>query len=236
MGGKVGKQVSMCAYTDSVIALDLLFAFQPHLINKIKGAKEMKFEWENCKNMNCRRANFCHLVLDNKVYVFGGIGGNSSEKNQEHIPKMPAVNAEKYDPVSNVWEKIEIPHIPSLGAFAWTPKGKDSSEIIILGGTDGDVLQESMWIIDFKTQTAKMSEFEFEQTFAMNKLIYRAGINTLYSFGGYNSSGQNFKLKMDAGEEWQELERSHLALMPSSMGTQGQNPHELCHYPHIFYF
>jgi N-acetylneuraminic acid mutarotase len=123
--------------------------------------------------MSNRRANFCHIVLDNMVYVFGGISGQSSEKNQEHVPKMPTINAEKYNPITNTWENIEIPNIPSLGAFAWTPKGKNSSEIIILGGTDGDVIQESMWTIDFKTKTAKMSEFEFEQTFAMNKLLYR---------------------------------------------------------------
>lgn len=109
--------------------------------------------------MSNRRANFCHLVLDNMVYVFGGISGQSSEKNQEHVPKMPTVNAEKYDPVANTWENFEIQNIPPLAAFAWTPKGKNSNEIIILGGTDGDVIQESMWTIDFKTKTAKISEF-----------------------------------------------------------------------------
>jgi len=93
------------------------------------------------------------------VYVFGGISGQSSEKNQEHLPKMPTITAEKYNPIANTWENIEIPDIQPLGAFAWTPKGKNSSEIIILGGTDGDVIQESMWTIDFKAKTAKMSEF-----------------------------------------------------------------------------
>jgi hypothetical protein len=50
----------------------------------------------------------------------------------------------------------------------------------------------------------------------MNKLIYRPKENMLYSLGGYGSCGQNYQLKMDAGEEWQELERSHVALMPAS--------------------
>ena len=63
---------------------------------------------------------------------------------------MPVINAERYDPATNTWDKFEIPNIPSLGAFAWTSKGKGSSEIIILGGTDGDVLQDGMWTIDFK--------------------------------------------------------------------------------------
>lgn len=221
IGGKIGKAVSTCAYTDSVLYLDIVFALQPYLITKIKDAKNMKFDWKTCKSMNNRRANFCHLVLDNMVYIFGGISGQSNEKKHEHVPKMPTVVAEKYDPVADSWEKIEIPNIMPLGAFAWTPKGKDSSEIIILGGTDGDVIQESMWTIDFKAKTAKMGEFEFEQTFAMNKLFYRPEANMLYSLGGYGSGGQNFKLKMEAGEEWEELERSHIALMPSSYNSQG---------------
>ena len=61
-----------------------------------------------------------------------------------------------------------------------------------------------------------MSPFEFENTIAMNKLLYKGDKNMLYSFGGYGSAGMNFKLKMEEGEEWQELERSHLALISSS--------------------
>lgn len=109
--------------------------------------------------MNTRRACFAHLVLDNKVYVFGGLAGNSTVKKQEHHPTMATVNAERYDPVTNVWENFEIPNIPALAAFAWTPLGKGSSEIIILGGTDGDVLQDGMWHVDFKAKTATPSKF-----------------------------------------------------------------------------
>lgn len=90
--------------------------------------------------MTSRRACFCHLVLENKVYVFGGLSGNFSEKKQEHFPTMAAINAERFDPVTNKWDKFEIQNIPSLAAFAWTSKGKGSSEIIVLGGSDGDVL------------------------------------------------------------------------------------------------
>lgn len=45
MGGKIGKNVATCAYTDSVISLDIVFALQPHLLTKIKDAKDMTFEW-----------------------------------------------------------------------------------------------------------------------------------------------------------------------------------------------
>ena len=57
----------------------------------------------------------------------------------------------------------------------------------------------------------------------------------LYSFGGYGSAGQNFKLKFKEGEEWQELERSHLALVSSSMGKTSNNDIELSHYPNTFF-
>lgn len=93
--------------------------------------------------MQNRRANFCHLVLDNLVYVFGGISGTLEESGAEaHFPKMATLNAERYNPAADTWEEFEIPNIPSLGAFAWTTYGKDSSKIIILGGTDGDLIQE----------------------------------------------------------------------------------------------
>ena len=73
--------------------------------------------------MNSRRANFCHIVLDNLVYVFGGIAGTVDEKKNSHCPKMATINAERYDPQADVWEKYEIPDVPSLGAFAWTQLG-----------------------------------------------------------------------------------------------------------------
>ena len=39
MGGKAGKQLSLCTYTDSVISLDVLIAFEPHLELKLKDAQ-----------------------------------------------------------------------------------------------------------------------------------------------------------------------------------------------------
>lgn len=69
----------------------------------------------------------------------------------------------------------------------------------------------------------------------MNKLIYRKKGNMVYSFGGYGSSGQNFKLKFEEGEEWSELERSHLALLSSAMGGTSNNDLELSHYPNTYF-
>jgi N-acetylneuraminic acid mutarotase len=55
--------------------------------------------------MNAARANFAHVVLDNLVYVFGGISGRNAEP-EEHLPIITNTIAEKYDPVANNWEVI----------------------------------------------------------------------------------------------------------------------------------
>jgi hypothetical protein len=60
---------------------------------------------------------------------------------------------EKYCATTDVWTKIEIANAPPVAAFAWTPLSK--GKIMILGGSDGDLIQESNWIIDFEKLTAE---------------------------------------------------------------------------------
>jgi len=57
----------------------------------------------------------------------------------------------------------------------------------------------------------------------------------LYSIGGYGSSGQSFKLQLDAGQEWKELGRSHLALLTSSMARSTTQELELVNFPFVFF-
>jgi N-acetylneuraminic acid mutarotase len=59
---------------------------------------------------------------------------------------------EKYDPATDKWEKIEIAGSPCLAAFAWC--SIDKAQIMVLGGTDGDLLQEGTWVIDFEKREA----------------------------------------------------------------------------------
>ena len=40
MGGKIGKHLSTCAYTDSVLAFDMIFVFQPWLESKVDGGSQ----------------------------------------------------------------------------------------------------------------------------------------------------------------------------------------------------
>ena len=104
--------------------------------------------------MSVERACFSHIVIDNKVYVFGGISGNSQTKKKTHVPIVSEPNTERYDPKLDSWEKIYIEDSPSLAAFSWSKINKN--QILILGGTNGDVMDNSSWIIDFKEQKALM--------------------------------------------------------------------------------
>jgi len=51
----------------------------------------------------------------------------------------------------------------------------------------------------------------------MGKLVYRSSNDKVYSIGGYGSGGQNFQNSLTGGKEWAEFERSHVALLSTSM-------------------
>jgi len=98
--------------------------------------------------MNCNRASFAHTVVENKVYVFGGLSGK-----HDNAPILADSAAEVYDPISDKWERIEIQNALSLAAFGWTTLGSPE-QIMILGGSDGEILQEECYIVDFKARVA----------------------------------------------------------------------------------
>ena len=98
--------------------------------------------------MSVERACFSHIVIDNKVYVFGGISVQSKTKKNTHVPIVSEPNTERYDPKLDKWEKIDIKDSPSLGSFSWSKINQN--QIFILGGTNGDVMENYSWIIDFK--------------------------------------------------------------------------------------
>ena len=106
--------------------------------------------------MKCPRANFGLTTIDNMVYVYGGITARGEAKDS-HRPMVANVVCEKYDPWQDKWEVHEIKAAPPLAAFSWTlvppfDKNGDSSKMLIMGGTDGDLIQEDQYLIDFKAQ------------------------------------------------------------------------------------
>ena len=74
-----------------------------------------------------------------------------------------------------------------------------------------------MYIIDFNSLTAEEHGEGLGTQTAMGKLVYRPTANKLYSIGGYGSGGQNFHKKFDSSSSWEEFERSHVALLSSSV-------------------
>lgn len=112
----------------------------------------------------------------------------------------------------NKWESIEINNAPSIAAFGWTTIGPKGDKMLIVGGTDGYVIQQETWTIDFKNLTATMGT-QFDYQITMNKLIHRPKDNTVYCFGGYNSMGENYMMDLKQKEpEWESYERKHTAL------------------------
>lgn len=179
----------------------------------------MNMGWHSLEGMSAPRANFALTVLDNMVYVYGGISGTGQGK-ESHFPTLCQTIAERYNPNMNKWENIEINNAPCLAAFGWTSISPNGDKMLIVGGTDGYVIQQETWTIDFKNLTATMgSQFDYQIT--MNKLIHRAKDNTVYCFGGYNSMGENYKIDLKQKEpEWESYERKHSALLSLASSSQ----------------
>ena len=56
--------------------------------------------------MKDTRANFAHTVVDNNVYVFGGIGNYGPNPENAHEPQLVTNICEKYDPKADEWTTI----------------------------------------------------------------------------------------------------------------------------------
>lgn len=102
--------------------------------------------------MSQPRANFLLAVHDNQIYVYGGIQG--AQEGQHH-PNLCSAVCEKYDPKANTWSTVEIKGEASpLACFGWTCIGE--GRYLLFGGTDGNVLQSTTYIVDFKTLTCEL--------------------------------------------------------------------------------
>lgn len=178
--------------------------------------------------MKSPRANFALTVCENLVYVFGGISARESI----HRPTITSTICEKYDPNTDKWDEHEIKGAFPLAAFGWTAlppydnKG-ESSRILILGGTDGNLIQEDQYIVDFKAQKCDVFANTIDQQLAMSKLVCRD--NKLYCIAGFNSVGVNYERGLDEGSEWKEFQRKH-----SSILTNGANL-ELAHSSFLYF-
>ena len=224
---------SSCAFTNSVLGFNMKFILQPELRIKYDPEGKQDKSWISLQSMKCERANFALTAIDNLVYVFGGISSRGEGKNQ-HRPFIANTVCEKYDPKLDKWETHEIKAAPPLAAFSWTlippfDKNGDSSKMLIMGGTDGDLIQEDQYLVDFKAQKCDVYSNSIDQQLAMSKLIYREKENKVYCIGGYGSVGLNYVRSLDEGDEWQEFERKHSSILAQS------NDLELPHNTFIYF-
>jgi len=99
---------------------------------------------------------------------------------------------------------IKIPNTPSLAAFSWCTTKEDN--LIVLGGSDGNLLNSDLFIIDMLEETCEFKPTDFEFSTGMGHLLLYK--DELYHIGGFNSFGVNYKMKMGSGK-WQALTSSH---------------------------
>lgn len=118
---------------------------------------------------------------------------------------MAASLIEKYMPQEDIWMTVTIPNTPSLAAFSWCTT---SDSLIVLGGSDGNVLTSDLFIIDFVNGTCEYKHTDFEFSTGMGHLVHRAKDNELHHIGGFNSLGVNYKFKL-GGHTWEALSGCH---------------------------
>jgi len=118
------------------------------------------------------RSNFATVQVGEYIYAFGGFccRGASGETHQPVLAEF----TERYSITSNKWEQVEVAGAPSLAAFAWCSKHKDAGEIAVLGGSDGNVMNQDFYTIDFRNLKATKSNAPFEFGTCMGHLSYHS--------------------------------------------------------------
>ena len=166
------------------------------------------------------------IGLNNYVYVYGGISG-SGEGEQAHHPVLASVNVERFTVAGDSWATETINMAPKLAAFSWCQMG-DSSSIAIVGGTNGDIMTDETFVIDFTAGTVQQSGFEFNTS--MGKMCYQQSNRTLFHIGGMNSEGVDYQVAIDnEARKWTENGKNHsLVLNATAL--------EFCNAPSVYFY
>lgn len=109
-------------------------------------------------------------------------------------------------PEENVWMEINIPNTPSLAAMSWCPVSED--KLVILGGSDGNLLNSDFFVINLQAKTCEFKPTDFDFSTGMGHLLYRQKQEELQHIGGFNSFGVNYSFKM-GGKNWETLSSCH---------------------------
>lgn len=85
IGGRGKNEAGQLTYLDSVETLDLTFFLFPYLANAaVANNTHEDAQWEKAASLKSPRASFAALVLNDYIYVYGGIAGIEGT----HNPKL----------------------------------------------------------------------------------------------------------------------------------------------------
>jgi N-acetylneuraminic acid mutarotase len=209
----IGGRASLAtdSWLNTVESLDLTLYMNPKLRKVEKGEDKNKpiFEvvnWQTCAPMQSKRAGFAALAIDNQIYVFGGIQGREGS----HKPILTQVVVERYNPQANEWSEYKINNAPQVASFSWAPISND--RIVVFGGTNGSIITNDLYIVDFAKKEAEMKETDYEGPVANGKMAYRASDDSLYIVGGIKSLGENYSAKL-SDLKWVKSEKSHSVII-----------------------
>jgi hypothetical protein len=87
VGGKVGATPIQSKFTNSVIGFNMKEVF---------AGKPATKTWASLESMHSARANFSLTVVNNQVFVYGGIQCNGSGTSS-HLPQLSSTICEMYD-------------------------------------------------------------------------------------------------------------------------------------------
>ena len=103
----------------------------------------------------------------------------------------------------------------------------DTAQIAVVGGTNGDIMSDEMYIIHLEDGTVQSSSFEFNTS--MGTMCYQASKEKLYHIGGMNSEGIDFEVKLDSSERnWSEIQKNHSLVLNARQL-------ELCNSPSVYF-
>lgn len=130
------------------------------------------------------------------MFVYGGIAGKGEDEQSKHYPSMANPLCEVYDPKKNAWSEVIIDGGIPLGCFGYCPLTNLGNRLILVGGTDGSLLQDYTIVLDFEKKSAKIIDSNLGMQVAMNKVVLREEDKTLFTFGGYSSGGLIYKTQL----------------------------------------
>jgi len=202
----LGGKATQSTWQNEVEQLDLYPTFHPDKKRKNAQGKyeDVVSNWQVCQPMKSARANFAIQVIKNTVYVFGGVSKNASG-DEFWRPELTKNVIERYLPEENVWLEMTIPNTPSLAAFSWCVA---DDKLIILGGSDGNLLNSDFFVVNFVSQTCEFKPTDFDFSTGMGHLVYRKKQTELQHIGGFNSFGVNYSYKLGS-DTWEPLQSCH---------------------------